>query len=91
MSTLPLYLRYTKYIIYLLLRIFAIGLDKFNVFVLRLKIYQQQVIKFHQKLSLDRDRASDLYWSDTLLKLCNDELLNINLHSSVRFMKYKRN
>lgn len=39
-----------------------------------LKIYQQQLIKLHQKLSLNRDRVIDLHWIDTLLKLCNDGL-----------------
>jgi len=36
-----------------------------------LKIYQNQVLKLHAVLSMERDRESDLYCIDTILEGCN--------------------
>ena len=35
-----------------------------------LKVYQNQVVKLHKALSLQRDKEADLYWSNTILELC---------------------
>jgi hypothetical protein len=35
-----------------------------------LRAYQNQVVKLHEIRSLQRDKAIDLYWIDTLLELC---------------------
>lgn len=35
-----------------------------------LKVYQTQIIQFNRTLPLKRDRKTDLYWIDTIIKLC---------------------
>jgi hypothetical protein len=37
-----------------------------------LKAYQNQVIELHGMLSLQQDKAIDLYWINTILELCID-------------------
>ena len=49
------------------------ALDKQSIFHALgelLKVYQKQVVKLHEALSLQRDKEADLYWSNTILELC---------------------
>ncbi len=39
-----------------------------------LKVYQNQVVKLYEALSLKRDKEADLYWINTILELCESVL-----------------
>lgn len=39
-----------------------------------LKAYRNQVIRVHERLSMERDQQTDLDWIDTMLKLCQTHL-----------------
>ena len=45
-----------------------------NALGVLLNVYQYQVIKAHEMLSLQRDRETDMYWIDILIKLCEVSL-----------------
>jgi hypothetical protein len=56
------------------MKLYSMHLHRELVLGVLLNVYQDQVIKAHEMLSLQRDRETDMYWIDILIKLCEVSL-----------------